>query len=151
MSYELLLFVHVLSAIIWVGVVFSAQAVAWGLQRAKDVAGLLDFAKKAQILGTVAGPAVVLLLVAGIALVEKLGYSYTDPWIVIGLSGFVGSILVGGVTANRISKRVEAYAEERGADDPAVAAGVRRLWIVARIDLVILLMVVWAMTWRPGA
>jgi uncharacterized membrane protein SirB2 len=148
--YELLLFVHVACAIAWVGSVFAAQGIAWGLLRSKDVAGAIRFAQSADVLGKVLGPIVALLLIAGILLVEKIGIGYTTPWVVIGLSAYAASIAVGGVLASRANKRAETLVTEHGTDSPLVAAAVRRVWTLASIDLVILTVAVWAMTWKPG-
>ena len=145
------MFVHVVCAVTWVGSVFAAQAVAWRLLRANQIPDLVKLAGQLEILAKVLGPAVVLLLAAGILLVEKLGIGYGTTWVVIGIGAYASSILVGGVAADRVSKHVDALVAEHGADSPAVATEVRKLWTIARIDLVILLIAVWAMTWKPGS
>jgi hypothetical protein len=150
LPYELLLFVHVLCAALWVGGIFTAVVIAWGLIRSNQIDAVVRFAQYAEALGKVIGPVVGLLLVAGILLVEKLGIGYTTPWVLIGLTAYASSILVGGVLASRAGKRVEALVAEHGTSAPMVAAAVRRLWTLAGVDIVILTTAVWAMTWKPG-
>ena len=150
MSYELLLFVHVLCAIAWVGSVFAAQVIAWAMIRKKEFSSVVRFAQQADALAKVLGPVVGLLLVSGILLVEKIGIGYATPWIVIGLLAYASSILVGGVLASRASKRVEALVDEHGEGSPLVASAVWWVWALASADLVILTVAVWAMTWKPG-
>jgi uncharacterized membrane protein len=150
LPYELLLFVHVLCAILWVGAVFTTQVIAWGLIRSRQIEAAVRFAQHADAVAKVLGPAVTLLLVAGILLVEKLGIGYATPWVLIGLAAYASSIVVGGVLATRASKRVEALVPEHGLDAPIVASAVRRVWTLASVDLVILVTAVWAMTWKPG-
>lgn len=41
-------------------------------------------------------------------------------------------------------------ATERGFDDPQVQTNVRKLFLLGRIELVVLVIVVWAMTMKPG-
>ena len=150
MSYQLLLFVHVSCAVVWVGTVFFAQAVAWRVIRARDVAAVGRVARQSEGISKGVGAAVVLLVVAGILLVEKLGISYTTTWVLIGICAYVSSILLGGVTARRIGTRVDALVAAWGVDSAEVARAVRALWTVARIDLVVLAVAICATTWKPG-
>ena len=93
--YEFLLTVHVLCAVIWIGGgvtmhIFGRLATKEGPERQ------LVFTGQSIRLGNVLfAPLAVVLLVAGILLVDEVGYSYGDLWITIGFVGFLASFVVG--------------------------------------------------------
>ncbi len=94
--YEFLLAVHVLAAVIWVGGavtlhIFGRFATKEGPERQLAFTG-----ESIRIGNMVYAPLAVVLLIAGILLVDEVGYSYGDPWITIGFLGFLVSFVLGG-------------------------------------------------------
>ena len=96
--YEFLLTVHVLCAVIWVGGavmmhIFGRLATKEGPERQ------LVFTGQATRLGNMLfAPLSVILLVAGVFLVDEVGYSYGDLWVTIGFLGFLTSFVLGSAT-----------------------------------------------------
>jgi uncharacterized membrane protein len=93
-------------------------------------------------------PMAILTLIFGVLMVldtEAIGFDQT--WITIGLTAIVLSIIVGagylGPQAAKLVADLEEGAE--GAIDR-----LRRIAIVSYIDLVVLLVAVWAMVTKPG-
>jgi uncharacterized membrane protein len=56
----------------------------------------LEFTKDSIAIGNrIYAPLSVILLIAGVLLVEEVGYSYGDVWISIGFLGFLTSFVIG--------------------------------------------------------
>ncbi len=70
-------------------------------------------------------------------------------WVVFGLAVFAGSFVVGAGFLGPESGRLGRLIEDHGAGAPAVAARIRRILAVSRVELVFLAAVVWAMVVKP--
>jgi uncharacterized membrane protein len=95
-------------------------------------------------------PLSVILLVAGILLVDEVGYSYRDLWITIGFLSFLTSFVLGVGYYARAGRRYAAIAANEGAGSPAAESIYRRTATVNMVELGILLPVIVAMTTKPG-
>lgn len=71
-------------------------------------------------------------------------------WIALSLAGIVATALTGSLFLGPQGGRIVALADEKGLDDPAVAAARDRLVLVARIDYMVLVAVVGLMVFKPG-
>ena len=148
--YELLLAVHVLCAVIWVGGsvimhVFGRRAVKRGPERQ------LEFTKDAiQIGNWLYAPLSVIVLIAGVPLVDEAGYGYGDFWITIGFLGFLNSFLLGVAYYPRAGRQYEQIAAGDGPGSPAAQAIYRRTANVSMYELAVLLLVVIDMAVKPG-
>jgi hypothetical protein len=76
---------------------------------------------------------------------------FTDTWVLLGLIGIGLTIITGSTFLGPQSKRVGELFEARGPDDPEAQRILARLVAVARIDLVVLSLVVVDMVLKPGA
>jgi uncharacterized membrane protein len=148
--YEFLLAVHVLCAVIWVGGavtmhIFGRLATKRGAERQ------LEFTRDSISIGNrIFAPLSVILLIAGVLLVEELGYSYGDLWITIGFLGFLTSFVLGVGYYPRAGRQYEQIASAGGAGSPAAAAIYRRTATVNMVELSVLLLVVLDMAVKPG-
>ena len=149
--YEILLTIHILAAVIWVGGAFAVNVLVMRMQNANQHARLLDLGKDFETLGMkVFMPASIVVLLAGIGLVLEVdGFDFTDFWVAFGLAGIAFSIIVGAGYLGPESGRLNALAAERGADDPEVQTRMRKLANISRIELIILLLVVADMAIKP--
>ena len=147
--YNILQFLHVAAAIIWLG--SGVGLVALMATMGKDRAALMTTNRYMETLGPrLFGPAAMATLIFGIlTLLAGEGISWGDTWIVIGLVGVALSLVFVAVS-NPVNKRLAATAQEHGPDHPDVAAAVRQLRTYNYVDLVILFVVVWAMVAKPG-
>ena len=89
-------------------------------------------------------------LVFGVWLVAVSEWNFTDTWIVLGLVGIAITIVTGaGFLGPRPSD--SARPSGRGPSDSEVGRRIRRILVISRIDLVVLLLVVADMVFKPGA
>lgn len=143
--------VHVLAAVIWVGGGVAIHILARRTLRRGDSAEICAFSKE---INTVAmrlfAPTSLILLIAGVFLVNKAGYDFSDLFVQLGLGAWVISFLVGIGYYGPQDKRLQALLAEKGPDDPRVVANVRSAVMVNGIELLILVLVVIDMTWKPG-
>ena len=151
--YELLLFLHILGAIVWFGGGVLLSVLAAQARKSGDPEAVLKLLQESDTVGNkVFFPASLVLLVAGILLVtlEDIG-DWEDLWILTGIGGFVVSVFLGIFFYGPTGKKIGAAVEAGGPWDPAVMTLVDRYLLVARLDLLVLLVVVFAMTTKPGA
>ena len=126
--YDLLKYLHIVAAVVWVGSGLFVQYYASRLRRAQDPARLGAFAKDIEAAGKqVFAPASITVLVMGLLMVwysDALGFSET--WILIGIAGFIATFITGnfflGPTAGKIGaasrRRGAGIGERAGADPP---------------------------------
>ena len=94
--YEFFLFLHIAMAVIWVGGAFFLQILALRVMGTRDEARMAAFAGDAEVLGMrIFAPSSVLLLLAGVGLVLNGDWSWSEPFIGIGLVVWLISFLAG--------------------------------------------------------
>jgi uncharacterized membrane protein len=151
-SYELLLFVHVLTAVVWVGGALSLQVLAIRAERSADGGRVANFATEAEWVGSrVFLPSSIVLLLAGIGLTLEGDWGFTTPWVLLGLIAYGLSALTGSLFLGPESGRIGKMIADVGPQDPDVLARIKRIFLVSRIELVVLLFIVFDMTVKPGS
>ena len=94
--YDLLLFLHIAAAIVWIGSGGLIQVLAIRAERRGDHEGLKRAADDAAALGdTLFLPASFATLLLGVALTIDGPWSFDQLWIVLGLAGWLVSFLLG--------------------------------------------------------
>jgi len=148
--YEFLLAVHVLAAVLWVGGgvtmhVFGRLATREGPERQ------LSFTRESIRIGNrLYAPLSVILLVAGILLVDEAGYDFSAFWVNVGFVGFLVSFVLGVGFYPRQGRRYEEIAAGEGPSSEAAAAVYRRVANVNAVEISILVLVVIDMAVKPG-
>jgi uncharacterized membrane protein len=151
--YNTFKFIHIVAAIVWVGAGLFFQFQATRLSRLDDPARLGAFTKDVAFAGQrLLLPASAVVLLAGIAMViYSPALDFSDTWIAIGLIGYAATAITGSVfigpTAGKIGDAIEAD----GPNAPSVVAMQRKIFMVSRIDQLVLLIVIAAMVFKPGA
>ena len=148
--YSTVLFLHIFCAIVWVGGGVTMQVLASRAMKAGPEEAA-KFAASAEFMGTrVFLPASIILLILGLTMV--LGWDFwslTDVWVLVGLGGIASTIVIGagflGPEAGKLAKLIE----EKGTTDPEVSARIARILKISRIDLAVLIVVVWDMAYKP--
>jgi hypothetical protein len=96
-------------------------------------------------------PVSILLLLLGIALVQKGDWGFGHAWIILGLVGIAATIVTGagylGPQTGKLAQTIQA----EGPDAPSVREKVRNLTSVSRIDLVVLTLVIFVMVTKIGS
>lgn len=148
--YDFWQFLHITSAMVWVGgsVLISFLTMRLGGAHDNPIAGPAT--------GLIAKTSVPLFLTASLAtlvtgLIMAFGWIGFGPlWIKIGLAGFILSLGIGLGYHRPHGAKIEAAMRERGPGDAAVQALIRQGNIVSVVTLVILVLVIWAMVTKPA-
>ncbi|HXV58241.1 MAG TPA: DUF2269 family protein [Gaiellaceae bacterium] len=150
--YELLLFLHVATAVIWVGGATAVQLLAFRADRADDPMEMHRVSSSAEWLATrVFVPSSVLVLLFGIALVLDGPWGFDQLWIVVGLAGYAFSFLVGTLFLSPETGRIARGIEAHGPAHETVLARIRRILAVSRFELAVLFVVILDMSLKPAA
>jgi uncharacterized membrane protein len=151
-AYKWWLAFHILLSVVWVGSntaiqIFVIRAIRAGPDRAAY------FASEVEWYGTrVLVPASLSLVIIGFILlhVSAGAYDLGQGWVLFGFIVWLFSLIAGagylGPEAGRLSKLVE----ERGHDDPEYQRRMSRVFVVSRIELVLLILAVLDMAVKPG-
>jgi uncharacterized membrane protein len=146
--YEILLFLHIGAATVWLGSGFFLQMLIFRAQRAGDVGLTRGIASNSGWMAQrIFIPASLAVLILGILLTIEGPWSFGDLWIVLGLAGYAASFLIGILFQEPEGKRIHAAME--AGDQTRAAFLISRINAVARIELVILYLVVAAMALKP--
>jgi uncharacterized membrane protein len=149
--YEFLLFMHILMAVTWVGGDIALQVLAVRATRAKDPARTASLTADAEWMGLrVFMPASILLLVSGIWAASEGNWDFGQAWISIGFAAFLFSFFLGMTFLGPESGRIKQLVRERSYEDPEVQRRIGRILLFSRIELVVLLVAIWAMVAKPG-
>ena len=147
---DLLVSLHVLSAVVWVGGAITVQIMAVRAQNTKDGARVAQLGGEIEWVGQhIFFPASMLLLLSGIWMVVR-SYTFGQFWILFGLAGIAFSAITGAAFLGPETGRIKALMEARGFDDPEVMSRTARIFLISRIELVILVLVVLDMVTKPG-
>jgi uncharacterized membrane protein len=148
--YDILLFLHISAAIIWIGSGFPLNILAARADRRRDDEGirrvLADVAGLANVLFI---PAAFAALVFGILLVLDGPWSFDQLWIILGLAGFAATFVTGLFVLKPRSEHVAAIMERDGGMSEEALVGARQLMIIGRSDYVVLFLVVADMVLKP--
>jgi uncharacterized membrane protein len=145
--YELMLFIHIAAAILWIGAGFMLLIQAIRAERHGESAAIRRIVDDGESLGkTFFVPASGIVLAAGIVLTIDGPWSFDQLWIVIGLLGFAATFSTGLFVIEPRMKLIGQLMEREGGFGPAATAEARRLLVLSRLDYVVLFVVV--PTWR---
>lgn len=148
--YQLLLYVHIVSAMIWVGGAFAIQALALLVSRSDDPMELPRLGRNLEIVGSrVFMPAGVVLFLAG-ALMTIERWSFGDTWIAVSVGLFVLSALSGALYLGPRAKRVAALFEAEGPSSAAARELIGRMFVVSRLELISFAIIIGLMVFKPS-
>jgi uncharacterized membrane protein len=148
--YELVKYVHIVCAVVWVGGAFYAQLLAVQVSHSSDPADLPKLGRHIEFLGTrVFLPASILLFVAGVIMVTQR-WAFQQTWITIAIVLWLVSALVGSLYLGPNSKRVAVLFETEGPVSVAGRSLMGRLFLVSRLELVSFLVIIALMVAKPS-
>ena len=148
--YALFRLVHVAVAVFWVGGGMMITILALRAERAGNPDELAAIARQAAFVGEkLFAPAGLVVLLMGIAMMINIDWGWGKFWIVAGLLGYAATFATGVGVLSPLSKRVAALLEEKGAAAAETQEAIRRILLVARIDVAVLLLVVADMVTKP--
>jgi uncharacterized membrane protein len=148
--YELFLFLHIASAIIWVGGGFFLQMLALRVFGTTDEARIAAFAGDVEVLGMrVFMPSSLLLIVTGVGLVLNGNWDWSEPFISVGLLVWIISFIAGVAYLGPTSGKIKTEMQSGGAT-PRAQQLIGNVLRYSRIELVLLWIVVLMMVVKLG-
>ena len=141
--YELLLAIHILAAVVWVG---GSVALTLLGRRVAPAERQIIAPHFSWYGGRVITGAAVVLILAGIGLVLELDHvGFGDLWIVLAIVGWIVSAVLGGAVLGPLGEKLESASGPEEAD-----ALFSRLMRVQYVDTLIVVLVVIDMAVKPG-
>jgi uncharacterized membrane protein len=144
--------IHVLAAIIWIGggallTILGAVAV-----RKNDPAEMATVARQAALVGEkIFAPAGIVVVAMGVAMMANASFGWGQFWIVAGLIGYAITFTTGVGVLAPLARKIVASTEANGAEHPETIALVKRILLIARVDVSMLVLVVVDMVVKPFA
>jgi uncharacterized membrane protein len=144
--------VHVLAAVIWIGGGALLTILGGIAARKNDAAELVTVARQAAMVGEkLFAPAGLVVVAMGIAMMVNTDWGWGSFWIVAGLAGYAITFVTGIAVLSPLAKKIVATTAANGPDHPETIALVRRILLIARLDVMMLFLVVVDMVVKPFA
>jgi uncharacterized membrane protein len=148
-TYTVLKTIHVLVAIVWVGGGIMIVTLLARARRANDSGGLAGLVRQLQFVGPrIFAPSGLILVITGIWMVQHQGIPW-DLWVILGLVGWGATFITGNFFLRPTGEKLGETIAEKGPDDPGSLALMGRILNVARVDQVVLVLVVIDMVIKP--
>jgi uncharacterized membrane protein len=147
--YDVVKYVHILCAIIWVGGAAYSQVLGVLVTRSGDPTDVPKLANNFARIGTMVFlPASILLFLAGLFMTLNR-WSFQQTWISIAIALWLVSVFSGALYVGpRLPKMASAF----DTDGPTSGTGLgllRRIILVSRAELVMLFVIVGLMVFKP--
>lgn len=149
--YDLIKYIHIVAAIVWVGGAVTTQLFALRAVASRDPTDVPRIGRMIEFIGLrVFLPASLVLFVAGVIMTIQR-WSFTQTWISIAVVLWLASALVGALYLGPTSKKVAELFEAEGPTSTAGRALMDRAFLVSRLELVSFAVIVALMVFKPGA
>ncbi|HET8968533.1 MAG TPA: DUF2269 family protein [Gaiellaceae bacterium] len=149
-GYEFWTFVHISSAIVWIGGAAVAQAFGILAKRSGDPQRSMAFGQDMAFIGPrVFMPASLLVLVTGVILTEDGNWEWSEPFVWLGIAGWAIVAFTAFAFLTRALGRAGARMAAEG-PSPALGAELNRLVLLARVLILVLFAIVLVMVVKPG-
>ncbi|MBZ9760038.1 DUF2269 domain-containing protein [Mesorhizobium sp. CA8] len=147
--YSIVKFLHVVSAILWVGGGFVLFLLGVLAERAGNIDDKLQAMRASGQLGSkFFAPMSMLTLVFGLIMCG-FWVGFTELWIVIGLVGYATTFSIGMLVFKPTGERIGAMVAKEGVT-PAVLAIGQRMMNWARLDYAVMLVIIADMVLKPS-
>jgi uncharacterized membrane protein len=148
-TYTVLKTIHILATVVWVGGGLILVMLIARARRANDGGTLVTLIKQVEFVGPrIFAASGGILVITGIWMVLNADLPW-DLWVILGLVGWAATFVTGNFFLGPTSKKLDAALEQRGQDDPGARALMDRLLNVARVDQVVLVLVIVDMVIKP--
>lgn len=147
-----LLFIHIVAGMVWLGSAILFQILGLRAARNPDPARSSDGARTlVWVVPRVVIPALLITLAAGLGLVlDSNAWEFSMAWILLALVVAAGTFVAFVAYFLPASRRVIAIFDEQGPGPPVFSLW-GRIALIARINVLLLIVVLWAMVFKPGA
>lgn len=148
--YGVLLFVHVLAVAVWAGGAVMTNVLAERMYASRDKAALRGLLAQSERIGkTYFMPSAVIALISGIVLVLQR-WTWEEPFVVVGIVGLVATVVVGAILLTPKEKALMEALSSPDPDDGKVRAAFAQIRTLSRIDMALLVIIIFFMTAKPG-
>jgi uncharacterized membrane protein len=148
--YALFRVTHVVMAVFWVGGGLLLTILGLRAERQDDPRELSMLANQAAFVGErLFAPAGLIVFLMGIAMMINGDLDWGKFWVIVGLLGYVSTFVTGVAVLSPLAKKVHQLLESQGPESPETQAAIRRILLVARVDVTVLLLVVADMVTKP--
>jgi uncharacterized membrane protein len=149
--YELLKFVHVGAAVVWVGGAVMIQFFAIRATARNEPLSLVQFTRDVDWIGNrVLLPSALTVVVLGFLLIWDGPWELSMTWVWLSLLIYACSFVLGLFVLQPMAKKIGSQVEAEGPEAPAVQAQIGRLFWISRFDLVLLFAIIFLMVAKPG-
>jgi len=150
--YEILLYLHIVGATIWLGSAFMLQALFFRARQTDDTVLTERVSSNTQWLAQrIFIPTSLAVLVLGILLTIEGPWTFGQLWIVIALVAFGFTFLFGVGVIEPEGKRLHAAAAAHGPTNPETTRHSDRMDAYMKLDLALLFVVAFDMALKPTA
>ena len=142
--------IHVGAAVVWVGGGLFIAACAIVAELANDDDQLLQIGRLADQVASKLFPLMSFVVLGfGFAMTANGDIGYEQFWIIFGLIAWAASAATGILFLTPETKRLTKAMTERGAKDPEVQMRLRRILLALRVDVAVMLLIVFDMVVKP--
>ena len=127
---DLILFIHKLAAISWIGVVIGEGFLA-GKGKQSDVEFLEDIIGKMKKLSMAGRGAGALITLTGLALVFMIGYQFTELWIVVKLLVVITTVAIGALFSGKAYQEIANHESDAGVIKTQIGLIARNSYIIS--------------------
>jgi uncharacterized membrane protein len=148
--YEVLLFFHILAMAVWVGGTIMLAFISGKVERSRDVQLRARFAENAGVAGVVIGVSALIVLGSGIGMVlDSPAIELSQTWVWVALVLFGVSAVIGATYFGPATGKIVAALDAGQVEDADRRS--KQFDLVARLDLLLLLVILGLMVFKPGA
>lgn len=149
--HDWLMFFHILGAVVWVGGMIVTSVALERANRSPGRTAMPRVARDVEWVGRrLLGPSAAVVIGVGIWLVPVEGdLSFSQLWIWLALV-LVAVTAVLSMYSGPEGERISRLADERGAEDGEVRRRFSRVLWLTRLNILILVAVLWLMVFKPG-
>jgi uncharacterized membrane protein len=141
---------HVGAAVLWVGGGLFIAICAILAELANDDDQLLEIGRLADQVASKVFPLMSFVVLGfGFAMTANGNIGYEQFWIIFGLAAWAASAATGILFLTPETKRLTSAMAARGPKDPEVQARLRRILLVLRVDIAVMLLIVFDMVVKP--
>ena len=150
--YKWMVAFHILLAVVWVGSGVFIQFLTYRASRAGADTELAYISGEIEFYGTrVLIPTSLAVVVLGFLLLHESegAYDLGQTWVAFGFGVWIASFLTGALFLGPESGKLSTMLEEKGAAEPDYKRRLARIFLVSRIELLLLILVVLDMAVKP--
>ena len=148
--YTILLSVHIICAIIWLGGGFALTVLMTRMRSERDPVVLSGILRNGSVLGQkIFGPASLLLVIVGFGLVADGDWEF-KLWLIVAVIAWLGSAVHGAAYMGPQSEKLGELVASGTADAQTIDTRLRTITTHGAIELLVLMLVVVDMVVKPG-